>query len=264
MKSDRHLNEKKLAQLQRLAIAPGQIHNGEILLDREQQHYLSRVLRLRSPDRFIAMDGKGQWWLTQLSENPESATILEAIAVTKELPISVTLIVGLPKTGFDDLVRQLVEVGVTTIIPAISDRTLLKPSPQKCDRWRRIAIEAAEQSERQIVPAILDPIPFTDYFATERSSDISNSCRYICVARGEAPHLNECLQDRDLTGVEQAEGNIAIATGPEGGWTPQEIDRAIAAGFQSVSLGRRILRAVTAPIVALSLVAAAVESRYKN
>jgi len=248
-------NFQHLGQLQRVAIAPAQLQPEGILLDRPQQHYLSRVLRLKRGDRFIAMDGQGQWWLAQLSENLEFATIVESIPVQTELPVPVTLILALPKNGWDEVVRQTTELGVTTLVPVLSDRTVLKPSPNKLERWRRIAREAAEQSERQIVPTILEPVTFQDFLALWETPPE----RYICVPRTDAPHLLEQVlaSQRSPTGLQQSP--IEIAVGPEGGWTPGEVEQAIASGFQPVSLGSRILRAVTAPAVALSLVAAALE-----
>jgi 16S rRNA (uracil1498-N3)-methyltransferase len=261
-----------LAQLQRLAIAPSQIQNQQIFLNAEQQHYLVRVLRLREGDRFIAIDGQGQWWLARLKavgaihESPLQGEIIEALSVQTELPASVTLMVALPKgNGFDEVVRCCTELGVAGIAPVISDRTLLHPSSQKLERWRRIAVEAAEQSERQIIPTILDPVPFAVGLSLVASQDslvlsngqMTHDKRYICVARGDSPHLLYCLHNSSLLALHSA---LTIATGPEGGWTPAEIQQASSAGFQPVSLGRRILKAVTAPIVAMSLVAATWES----
>ncbi|BDI17153.1 ribosomal RNA small subunit methyltransferase E [Nostoc cf. commune SO-36] len=241
-----------MSQLQRIAIAPSQFQQGQILLTKEQQHYLGRVLRLRESDRFIAMDGKGKWWLAQLAG--EQAQVLEALLVETELPVSITLMVALPKgNGFDEVVRCCTELGVTCIAPVLSDRTLLHPSPQKLERWRRIAAEAAEQSERSLVPTILEPVAF------DTGLSFANSQQYICVARGEFPHLKDCLQHKGQRTNDIGQETIVIATGPEGGWTTQEIENAIAFGFQPVSLGRRILRAVTAPVVALSLITAACE-----
>ncbi|MFW9263282.1 16S rRNA (uracil(1498)-N(3))-methyltransferase [Nostoc sp. KVJ20] len=241
-----------MSQLQRIAIAPSQLQQGQILLTKEQQHYLERVLRLREGDRFIAMDGKGKSWLAQLAG--EQAQVLEPLLVETELPVSITLMVALPKgNGFDEVVRCCTELGVTCIAPVLSDRTLLHPSPQKLERWRRIAAEAAEQSERSFVPTILEPVTFNT------SLSFANSQQYICVARGEFPHLKDCLQHKGQMTNDIGQETIVIATGPEGGWTTPEIENAIASGFQPVSLGRRILRAVTAPVVALSLITAACE-----
>ncbi|MBD2086788.1 16S rRNA (uracil(1498)-N(3))-methyltransferase [Trichocoleus sp. ST-U3] len=286
-----------MAQLQRLAIAPSQFQNQQIILTAEQQHYLSRVLRLREGDRFIAMDGQGHWWLAKLEAN--QGQLLEPISVQTELPCSITLMVALPKNGFDEVVRYSTELGVVAIAPVVSDRTLLNPSPQKLERWRRIAQEAAEQSERQIVPTILEPVSFSAALSSLKiNSSSTRDKNYICVARGDSPHLLDCLihllpqetsppthplqgdgspappslQGRGAGGLgfsgakyENKESRtIIIAIGPEGGWTPAEVEQAIASDFQPVSLGRRILRSITAPMVALSLVAAAWESEIRE
>ncbi len=237
-----------MAQLQRLAIADSQLQDRQILLTREQLHYLSRVLRLEKGESFIAMDGKGNSWLAAL-ENGQ-AQVLESLEVKSELPVTITLIAALPKgNGFDEVVRCCTELGVTTIMPVIGDRTILNPSPQKLERWRRIASEAAEQSERAYIPAILEPVAFSSAIST-----VTANYRYLCVARGAHPHLKTAMDSAPKS------ADLAIAIGCEGGWTDAEIASAIALGFQCVSLGSRILRAVTAPIVALSIVTAAFEA----
>jgi 16S rRNA (uracil1498-N3)-methyltransferase len=144
------------------------------------------------------------------------------------------------------VVRQTTELGVSTLQPVISDRTLHQPNPKKLDRWQRIAAEATEQSERLLLPQILPPLPWRDYLKQAIEGN-----RWICVARGDAPHLLAVAQASDPTIP------AVIAIGPEGGWTAAEVEGAIAAGFQPVSLGPHILRAVTAPLAALTLVTAA-------
>lgn len=255
-----------MRQLQRIAITPSQKQQEQIILTAEQQHYLYRVLRLEEGDKFIAMDGKGKWWLTQLKG--EQARVLEELEIeNQELPISTTLISALPKNGFDDVVRCCTELGVTCIAPVISKRTLLKPSPQKLKRWQKIAQEAAEQSERACVPKVLEPVSFDRGLSSlaDLQNSVTNQQKYICTARGNSPHLFACLSGQKLPkqkymNTHQKPSQIWIATGPEGGWTDREIDWAIAAGFEPVSLGKRILRAVTAPIVALSIAATVLES----
>ena len=250
-----------MAQLQRLVIALEQRINQQILLTDAQQHYLGRVLRLGNGDRFIAMDGQGSWLLSELEANLTQARIIESLSVQTELPFAVTLMAAMPKSsGFDEVVYQATELGVTAIIPLKSDRTLLNPSPTKVERWRRLTQEAAEQSERQVVPTILDPV---DFATGLQLADAPHTYRYICVARGNPPHLLSCLQDIKLQLKTHASTpqlpSVVIATGPEGGWTTAEVEKATATGFQPVSLGWRILRAVTAPTVALSLVASVLE-----
>jgi 16S rRNA (uracil1498-N3)-methyltransferase len=231
-----------MSQLQRITIHPQQLQANQLLLTPQQQHYLLRVLRLRDGDKFIVMDGMGKWWLARLQG--EQGEVLEPLEVKTELPVAITLMMALPKgNGFDEIVRCCTELGVTSITPILSDRTLLNPSHQKLERWQRIASEAAEQSERAVVPTILQPVAFNTAI-----KETTATHRYICEARGDYPHLQQVIN--------KTANEIIIAIGPEGGWTNQELEIAIASGFQPISLGRRILRAVTAPIVAISLIAA--------
>lgn len=241
-----------LSHLQRLAIAPDQRIEERITLTPDQQHYLYRVLRLRTGDRFIALDAQSGWWLAELTSDPDTAKCLESIPVHNELPVSVTLLIAMPKSGLDDVVRQATELGVTQIVPIRSDRTLLKPSPQKVERWRRIAQEAAEQSERQVIPTVTAPVEWSDAIAQVSSTA---SAQFICLARGGTTGL---LHHLTITPFPPG-ASIAIAIGPEGGWTSTEADAAIAVGFLPVSLGPRILRAVTAPVAALAVIAAVFE-----
>jgi len=234
----------------RLVIKSTQIQQEQILLDTQQLHYLLRVLRLGNGDRFLALDGVGNAWLAEITDH--SAQIIQAVEITTELPLSLSLITALPKgSGYEQIIRCCTELGVSNFIPVISDRTLLKPNSNKVQRWRKIATEAAEQSERQIVPQVLEPQKYTS--AMEQV--LATQAKYICVARGELPTLWHSLQ-------QQPPSAIAIATGCEGGWTEAEITKAIDLGFQPVSLGKRILRAITAPIVASSIVTAVWESQH--
>ena len=252
-------------QLQRISIAPSQLQNQEVILTVTQEHYLCRVLRLERGDLFVVMDGCGNWWLVSLQEKlpgqPIKASILEPILVENELPFQVILLAALPKgNGFDEVVRQVTELGVSEIIPVKSDRTLLNPSTTKLERWRRIAAEAAEQSERQIIPQIWEPISFLESLTLVNSNYGNNSDKYICVTREKCPNLLDCLGDKKNINQTNLPA-IIIGIGPEGGWSLAEIESAYQNGFKPVSLGKRILRAVTAPLVALSLISTVYESK---
>jgi 16S rRNA (uracil1498-N3)-methyltransferase len=239
--------------LQRIAISPSQIVNNDISLTPAQHHYLTRVIRLPTGGQFQAIDGTGQLYLCEIATN--NAQIVELITplvgttlANHALPPPITLICALPKgNNFDDIVRACTELGVTNILPALSERTLLVPSPQKQHRWVKIAQEATEQSERLTIPIITEPRPLQRIL----SELPDRSDKYLCEARGEHPHLLTCLQ------ASQIDRPIIVAIGPEGGWTTAEIQLALAHNFQLVSLGRQILRTITAPIVALSIVTAA-------
>ncbi len=236
--------------LSRLVFSPTQQQEDCIHLSIEQQHYLKRVLRLGESDRFIAMNGQGKSWLAELKE--VKAQLLELIDLKTELSVNISLITALPKgNGYEQIIRCGTELGVNCFIPVFSDRSILKPSNNKVERWRKIVTEAAEQSERQIVPQIITPATFNTAMTNLIPAD---SDRFICVARGATVPLITCLQ-------QITQPNIVLATGTEGGWTEVEIANAISHNFQPVSLGKRILRAITAPITALSLVTAILEKR---
>jgi 16S rRNA (uracil1498-N3)-methyltransferase len=238
--------------LQRIAIAPSQIVDNYISLTPAQHHYLTRVLRLQTGGQFQAIDGTGKLYLCEIATL--NAQIVELITPPdtapehRKLPPPITLICALPKgNNFDDIVRACTELGVTDILPALSERTLLVPSAQKHQRWCKIAQEATEQSERLTIPIIAEPRSLQRIL----NELPDRSDKYLCEARGEHPHLLTCLQ------ASQIDRPIIVAIGPEGGWTTAEIQLALEHNFQLVSLGRQILRTITAPIVALAIVTAA-------
>lgn len=234
-------------------VTPEQVVGAQITLTPDQQHYLYRVLRLTVGDRFVALDGRGQQWLAELAATPGTA-----IATALDTPASsdphVTLAIALPKgSGFDEVVRQTTELGVTILQPLLTARTLHQPNPKKLERWQRIAAEATEQSERLRVPILQSPIPWTTFLQQPLPPQ-----RWICAARGEAQPLLAVAQrcsPRD---------DIIIAIGPEGGWSPAELEAALAQGFQAVSLGPHVLRAVTAPLAAIALTMAAHHTRIAS
>ncbi|MGL5511179.1 MAG: 16S rRNA (uracil(1498)-N(3))-methyltransferase, partial [Microcoleaceae cyanobacterium] len=246
--------------LPKLAIAPNNIVFNEkeyatVHLNSEQEHYLRRVLRLNAGDRLVVMDGCGHWWLAVLViEDICHIELLSEININHELPVQVNLIVGLPKNGFEDIIRSATELGVYRLIPVISSRTVLKPSEQKWQRWQKIAQEASEQSERQVIPEVLPTQSYSNFFDSCSSIvDFANSQKFIAVTRMDAQPLKNLLVNASH------HQSIYLATGPEGGWTTEEINRAIALNFQPISLGKRILRAVTAPLTALSIIASQLE-----
>jgi 16S rRNA (uracil1498-N3)-methyltransferase len=239
-----------VAQLQRLVIAARQCNQNAITLTPEQQHYLNRVLRLQEGDRFIALCDSG-WWLAELQAE-QSACMIEQLPIQTELAQPITLCAALMKgQGFDEVVRAATELGITSLVPLLSDRTLVNPSDQKLERWRRIATEAAEQSCRQRVPDIHPPISFAKALTLYSADAFQN--RLICVIDKNAPNLLRTLEKLPKLGM-------IILVGPEGGWTTAEQELAIAQGFIPVSLGHRVLRAVTASIAVVSVLAAHIES----
>ncbi len=230
--------------MQRITIDPQQLQGNQLALTAPQLHYLQRVMRLQTGAKFQAIDGAGTLFLVELSA--EYGRILEQSVPTGiELPVAVSLIVAVPKIGLDDVVRACTELGVSEIYPVTSDRTIVQPSEQKRRRWMEIAKESTEQSERLIVPTI-HPVQSWKTVMVQITGQ-----RKICTARGDSQHLMNCLDRQD---------SISIAIGPEGGWTDRELQQSIDLGWQPVSLGQRVLRTITAPLAAMSIVSGFLES----
>ena len=258
------LSKKRRLQrvtLQAHQVTPALQINSAIALTAEQRNYLHNVLRLNVGAEFIALDGRGIWWLAKLGKDADTAEIIAKIENDTELSVKVILGIAMPKgNNIESVIRQTTELGIRQIVPLYSDRTIIKSGTelgnQKRDRWQRIAEEAAELSMRTYIPEVNAPQNLATWL-----SDLSDSpiLRYICVTTPDAPHLLTSLQNTNLqnTNLQNTDNlPIAIATGCEGGWTVREEEMAIAAGFMPVSLGDRVLSAVTAPVVALAVVGA--------
>ena len=256
-------------RLQRVTLQAHQVSsalqiNSAIALTQEQRHYLCNVLRLETGSEFIALDRQGGWWLAKLSKDLSDldiATVIDKLENNSELNSKITLGIAMPKgSNLESVIRQTTELGVRLIVPLFSDRTIIKSGAeignQKRDRWQRIAEEASELSMRTYIPEINIPQTLGTWLG-DLAKSTAPALKYICVISPEATHLLTSLQSSN------AEENfeIIIATGCEGGWTAREEEIAIAAGFIPVSLGDRVLSAVTAPVVALSIVSAFLDTK---
>ena len=261
----------KTGQLQRILMTPNQLSGDRLVLSLDQLHYLTRVLRLGVGNTFVAMfeqevqplkdAGPGRWWLSQLSAT--GATVVKCV-VEPNNTVPVTVLLAITKGGgFDEVLRQLTELGVATITPVQTERTVVVPGANKLKRWRRIMVEAAEQCERSPLPQLLDPLPWAEALALLPPAQDGRESWFIAVARcgGEERSLLTALQAALPSQPASDPAHWIIAIGPEGGWTEVEKGQAIAVGFEPVSLGDRILRAVTASVSAMAIAAMVWETR---
>ena len=214
----------------------------------EELHHLVRVLRLRPGDDVAVFDGRGSGFTGRLeSIDPSAATVrlLEPEDPGVEPRVRVVLYQGIPHGDrMDGIVEKGTEIGVNRIVPVVSERSVVRPRSGrwgKLDRWRRIAVSAAKQSGRLLVPEVAEPIDFEEAL---RSPQVR---RFVFhPSGGPAPALP---RDRAAPAEE-----TLILVGPEGGWTEEEYHLSLATGWNAVSLGPRILRADTAAMVALAFV----------
>ena len=149
-------------------------------------------------------------------------------------------------------IEKATELGIARIIPILARRTekhLALAAPKRADRWRRIALEASKQSRRTDIPDIADPLPLKQALAAEKSST-----RILLSETEQAATLSETLQSSNRAATsEPANRKVALAIGPEGGWTPEEMTLFTQHQWQPVTLGPRILRAETAAIAAIAI-----------
>lgn len=215
-------------------------------------HHLGRVMRAGIGDEVILCDGLGFDYTAQIAAiAPERIefTLLQKTASASEADVAVTLFVGYPKQDkLELIIQKCVELGANTIVPFFSRYCVAAPKKeeQKNVRYARIAAEAAKQAGRGILPAVELPLhikQLPEHFAKFDRV-------LFCYEGGGAP-----LQTH-LDGAK----HIAIVTGAEGGFSPEEAQLLVAAGAISIGLGPRILRCETAPIAALSAVMAFTEN----
>ncbi|MCU1313275.1 MAG: Ribosomal small subunit methyltransferase [Acidobacteriaceae bacterium] len=220
-------------------------------LEGEQAQHLSRVLRAQPGMEFDVVAGSHAWLarITSVSRDSVVFELLEELAAAAALPV--TLLLSVFK--FDRMewaIEKAVELGCGRILPVMAERTekhLAQAAGKRVDRWRRIALEAAKQSRRSDLPEIADPLRLPQALAEKPPE------RRILLSETEEKHpLLRIIQAGSA-----APADLALAIGPEGGWTPAEIAAFMAGGWQSASLGPRILRVETAAIAALSIVLAA-------
>lgn len=145
------------------------------------------------------------------------------------------------------MIQKATELGVEEIVPLQTRRSVIRPKnarlPTQLERWNRIALEAAQQSERWTLPRIHAPVPCLEFFSEPRAPDTA----FILGERVAGLSLHSVpLPDR-------TEVTVIIAIGPEGGWEQDELTRAVEGGFQTISMGARILRSETAALAALSI-----------
>ena len=227
-----------------------QAEAGIVWLCPEDATHLSRVMRAKVGDVVRLCDGKGTEYegrVCQLGADFAKAEILSSKKSESEPSVAVTLYLGLPKADKLELVIQkATELGAVRIVPFVSRFCVAKPKNEekKLTRWNKIAKEAAKQSARGFVPQVEMPLTFEQMLSEAASQ---NAAFFFYEAGGEALFCEGRLHSR-LTGAK----TVALITGAEGGFSPEEAQQAKQAGCVIAGLGPRILRCETAPLAALS------------
>lgn len=225
---------------------------GERLVKGKRAGHLTRVLRLGAGDSVVLFDGSGREFPAEILEVRRQFVrlqVAEGARVERESDLNLVLALGLPRPAIMDLIVQKVtELGVDEIVPVGTERAQKwlkgERGVSRLKRWERIAQEAARQSGRNRVPRISSLTDFDQVL--EQSKD--TGLKLICWEEEETGSLRQILAAKG--GSRQA----CVLIGPEGGFSGAEVEQAAAAGFQRISLGRRILRTETAAIMVIGLI----------
>jgi 16S rRNA (uracil1498-N3)-methyltransferase len=217
----------------------------------DQAAHLARVLRAE-PGQIYDVVSNGflhRAEILSVSEAEVLFTLHEELESDAALPLHLLLAVF----KFDHMewaIEKATELGIARITPILARRTekhLAQSALKRSERWRRIALEASKQSRRTDIPNIADPIPLKQALAEEKSPT-----RILLSETEQTLTLTEALKAATSS---QQETDTALAIGPEGGWTPEEMSLFTQHQWQSVTLGPRILRAETAAIAAIAIAA---------
>lgn len=216
-----------------------------LVLPQAASHHIGRVLRMRPGQALQVFDGTGDVYEAEISSIDKHHVEIRTIACLEagvESALDITLAQGVSRGQHMDLtVQKAVELGVNRIVPLFTERSNVRLQPSrlenKLQHWRKIIIHACEQCGRNRLPEIADPLPLADWLPAPPPG-----LRLVLSPDGSA----------SLAGQQVTQSGLIIMSGPEGGFSPGEIELSTEHGFLPVRLGPRVLRTETAAIAALS------------
>ena len=227
----------------------GQIEGTTHLVTGEDARHIEKSLRMRVGEELTLVDSCKVQNLCRISDFTPSGVEVDVISTTvceSEADVQVTLYQSLTKGDKMDLiVQKAVELGVHRIVPVVTSRCVSRPDEKslrkKIERWQKIALGAAQQSCRGIVPEVADALSFSQALSEAAKLDTS-----VIFYEGGGESLK--------TFTDKSAKTMGIFVGPEGGFDISEVEKAKENGISSATLGKRILRAETAPLAALSAI----------
>lgn len=222
-------------------------------LQGEDVNHIRNVLRLRRGDSITVSDGNGRDYhcmISDITSEKVVADILDVCDNFAELKTEITLFQGYPKSDkLELIIQKTVELGVTRIVPVLTQRTVIKPVEkkikQKTERYLAIAKAAAKQSGRGIVPVVTEPVSF------EKALMMASALEMNLIPYEAAEGIT---YSKKMIQAVKGKRSLGIFIGPEGGFTLAEVEQAKAIGACAITLGHRILRTETAGMAVLSII----------
>jgi 16S rRNA (uracil1498-N3)-methyltransferase len=245
------------AELRALRVPVAALAEGARVLPRDSSLYIARVHRLRAGDPILAFDPEqateAEGRVLAVDERGVQVELSTVRAAKVVSTVRLTLLQAVAKGDkLDHVVRDATALGVTRIVPVHAERSVPRYGERasaRRQRWLSIAVQAARQCGRGDIPAIDEIGPLT---TAVRSLP---ACRALCLHAASQVGLGEALTD--WVGLEP----LVVAIGPEGGWSPVELDLMAGSGFAAVSLGDFVLRTETAATAVLGAICARLPNR---
>ena len=237
----------------RFYVSADQIAEKEVFISGGDVNHIKNVLRLEVGDWIVACDGNGTDYVSRIQSicSDEVVASIEKVQPTgTELPVRITLFQGMPKKDkLELIIQKAVELGACEIVPVMTKRTVVKLSEEKkinkrLERWQSIAYAAAKQCDRGIIPTVHKPVSYEEALAMADQLDYNVIPYELQTGMEEARKI-----------VDQAckQRSLGIFIGPEGGFEPEEVERAMTRNIHPMTLGKRILRTETAGMALLSI-----------
>ena len=226
-----------------------QIRGDRVVLTDENAAHIGKSLRMRVGEVITLSDANGtdcEARIVRFGDGTVETEVLEERQNLSEPTVAVTLYQALPKVGkFEVVVQKAVELGVTRVVPMLTSRCVSRPDEKskqkKIERYNKIALEAAKQSGRGIIPVVDSVMEYGQVL-----KELPRYRHSILVYEEGGERICDILPE-DVN-------ELAIVIGSEGGFSPEEVEQAKQAGAKIGTLGPRILRCETAPVAALAAI----------
>lgn len=242
----------------RFYIAPDDWNPDQLVLSEAESHHALNVLRLEQGAKVTVFDGRGSEINTSITVAKKGAVELASGPAQRsaELGAKIALAQAVPKgKNMDLIIEKATELGVAEIHPLLSERTVIKldakERTKKQDKWQRVAIEACKQSGQNYLPTVTAPQTPEQFFAGGRPA---YDLLLVASLQPGSRHLKELLAEHQQNSGGRPK-SVLILIGPEGDYTPSEINAAQNAGCLPMTLGPIVLRTETAAIYSLSVLA---------
>ncbi|HET7228061.1 MAG TPA: 16S rRNA (uracil(1498)-N(3))-methyltransferase [Chthoniobacterales bacterium] len=241
--------------MHRFYIAPEYWNPNLVVLRESQVHHARHVLRLEPGERVVVFNGRGHEITAEITKVTRKEIQMRKLHEARVPPLrcEITLAQAIPKgKNMDLIVQKAVELGAAKIAPIISDRTIVhlqdKEAVQKQAKWQQVAIEAAKQCGQNWLPTVHIPRKLSGFFDGAATSQL----RLIGSLQSDAVHLKTVLAEYESE-HQSRPTSVLMCIGPEGDFTPAEVNLARSHGCRPITLGPIILRVETAAIYCLSV-----------